>query len=276
MAKPRHAQGYDSRHTELAEQVLLEAWSRLGEHRDKMVLVGGLAPRYLVDQQTMRARGASHCGTMDVDLGVSIAVSDARTYRSIRQTLVDMGFGPGKNGRGRNQLHSFVKNIGGVDVNIDFLTTAYGGPQDSLMRELEDNLRAIQVEGLGLALHEPLTVEVEGTLLSGGQTTERINVCRPIPFVVLKALAFDKRREPKDAYDLVYVMLYALSGARQLARLASPREMSQDSFSNAIAVLENRFSAPTRDGPTLYAQFVGEAGAAAQAYATVREFLAGL
>lgn len=273
MNKPQQAGGYDQQRTELAERVLLEVWSKLGEYRDKMVLVGGLTPRYLVDQTAAQQKGNPHCGSMDVDLGVSIAVADAKAYQSIRATLEGMGFEPGKNEKGRDQLHSFVKTIDGVIVNVDFLTTEYGGPDDTLMRELEKNLRAIQVEGLGLALDSPLTVEIGGKLLSGAQTTEQVNVCRPVPFVVLKALAFDSRREPKDAYDLVYVLVNSEGGAQAVAKSASDTEKNQESFKNAVEVLKNRFGGPDRDGPVLYSQFVEDADATAQAFATVQEFL---
>ena len=276
MNKPQYAGGYDRQRTELAERVLLEVWSRLGEYRDKMVLVGGLVPRYLINQTVAQQQGNQHCGSMDIDLGVSIAVTDADTYRSIRNTLDNMGFKPGKNERGREQLHSFIKEIDGVEVNIDFLTTTYGGPDDSLMRELEDDLRAIQVEGLGLALNSPCKIQIEGRLLSGGITTEEINVCREIPFIVLKSLVFDNRRECKDVYDLVYVLVNYDGGAEEVAKLPTKEELKENSFHRAVAVLENRFRDISRDGPTKYAQFVDTQNAGAIAFAAVQEFLSGI
>ena len=44
-AKPETAAGYSPGATALAERVLLEVWSRLGDFREHLVLVGGLAPR---------------------------------------------------------------------------------------------------------------------------------------------------------------------------------------------------------------------------------------
>jgi hypothetical protein len=277
MNKPQRATEYSSERTELAEKVLLEVWSRLGDYREHLVLIGGLVPRYITTQTN--AKGTSilqHCGTMDVDLGVSLAVSNLETYKSIRETLTAMGFAPGINEAGNERLHSFEKEIGGVSINIDFLTTKYNGPKNSLMRDLEKELRAIQVEGLGLALNNPLVSDISGELLSGGITTENVNICRPIPFITLKALAFDKRREPKDAYDLVYVMQNAQGSIEDLTAQITEDERSADSFSHSIEVLQNRFQSIDRDGPVKYGQFVDRSQDAAIAFAKVQDYLRNL
>lgn len=94
-----------------------------------------------------------------------------------------------------------------------------------------------------------------------------------MPFVVLKALAFDSRREPKDAYDLVYVLRNIDDGPESVAQSITKIEQEQESFRKAIDVLSTRFSEIIRDGPVKYAQFVEEPGAEATAFATVQEFL---
>jgi hypothetical protein len=221
-AKPQTEAGYNPAGTELAERVLLEVWSRLGEFRQYLVLVGGLVPRYLVKQPPMGTPGVipAHKGTLDVDLAISLAVADVNAYEKIHATLVDtLGFTPGQNPQGRDQRHSFKKRVGHADVILDFLTTKYDGPKNSLMRVVEENLSAIQVEGLGLALRDPLVVEVEGELLEHGRYAATINVCRPIPFLVLKALALAGRSEPKDAYDLVYILRYYAGGDDSFRRI---------------------------------------------------------
>lgn len=276
MSKPQTAAGYSAHQTELAERVLLEVWSRFGEYREHLVLVGGLAPRYIVDQARAKMIGAPHCGTMDVDLGISIAVADLKVYRSIHARLLEMGFKPGKNDQGRDQRHSFVKEINEVPVSVDFLTSTYDGPLNSRMREIEGTLSAIQVEGLGLAFREPLLCRIEGDLLSGGITQETVRVCRPIPFVVLKALAFDKRREKKDAYDLVYVLRHATAGPRELAGQTTAEERSQTSFAHAIETMRSHFQSPGHNGPFSYESFTDRSGDATVAFAAVQDFLGGL
>ena len=278
MTKPQHAMDYDATRTELAERVLLEVWGVLGEFHDYLVLVGGLVPQYLVtERRELAATPPPHCGTTDVDLGVSLAVTDANTYETILAALTDrLGFEPGRNPAGREQRHSFVKTINGLPINVDFLTTRYDGPP-TLVRALERSLSAIQVEGLGLALTAPLRVTIRGVNLSGAKTSERVNVCRPVPFVVLKALAFEKRRERKDAYDLVYVLRFYKDGPSSLAAEVTAEERAAESFAHAVESLQTRFESTEHDGPIAYAEFVDrEAGAAVQAFAAVQEFLATL
>ena len=280
--KPQTITGYSAATTELAERVLLEVWSRLGAYRPHLVLVGGLVPRYLINQRTAQPYlqgqpAARHCGSMDVDLGISLAVADLHAYRSIRDTLVGtLGFRPGTNPKGREQRHSFVTTIGGTDVNIDFLTTRYHGPDNSLLREMESELSAIQVDGLGLALTDPLDVPVTGLRLAGGLTTELVRVCRPVPFVALKALAYEDRREPKDAYDLVYLLTYFPGGAAVVANLATDDERRAEAFQRALAALDHHFASPEHDGPGDCVSFNQDPAQRAPAFAAVQEFLRNL
>jgi len=116
---------------------------------------------------------------------------------------------------------------------------------------------------------------VEGNLLDGGGLYKGdINVCRPVPFIVLKALALDGRGEPKDAYDLVYVLRYYKEGPESVVQEIRQEEREQPSFQHAIATLRNHFGKPEQNGPAKYANFNrSEQNAAIQAYATVQEFL---
>jgi hypothetical protein len=134
--KPKDISGYTLDQTGLAERTLVSVWRHLGAYHEHLVLVGGLVPRYLVDRAGEREVGIGHghCGSMDVDLGVSLAVTDLRTYTSIRDQLTDqLGFRRGENAAGRKQRHSFVSQHEGQDIIIDFLTTKYGGPDRKII-----------------------------------------------------------------------------------------------------------------------------------------------
>jgi hypothetical protein len=276
-AKPQDYNEYARGDTELVERVLLEVWASLGEFRQDMVLVGGLAPRYMFGTAGDGGTETAHCGTMDIDLGLSVAIADKNTYGQLRSTIIDrLGFRPGTNLRGRDQRHSFVKTVDHVDIYIDFLTAVYGGPANSRMREMEQEISAIQVKGLGLALLDPLKVNISGELLGGGLTTETVNVCRLIPFVVLKALSFADRGEPKDAYDLVYALRNAAGNPAELAKQVREEERESEFWPEMLDSLCRNFESPEHKGAVRYASFLGNVTEAAQAFAAVQGFLQGL
>ena len=274
MIKPQDIAGYNHTGTSLAQRGLLDIWRHLGGFRKYLVLVGGLVPRYLIGKPQHKGQ-REHCGSMDVDLGVSLAVANQKAYTSIRERLIgQMGFVPGKNQAGNAQRHSFVKKAGKGELIVDFLTVSYGGPKQKI-RAVEKNLSAIQTEGLGLALENPLEINVKGELMEGGLVEERIRVCRAVPYVVLKSLAFDDRGERKDAYDLVYTLRYYKQGPSDVAGEITKGEHNSEAFSHALAILKNRFKSLSSDGVEKYARFIGEDLPSNRniAYAAVQEFL---
>jgi len=278
--KPQTATGYSVAQTGLAERTLVTVWRYISEYREHLVLVGGLVPRYLVDRVTEREVevGAGHCGTMDVDFGISLGVADVETYKSIRRILSEkVHFERGTNEAGNKQKHSFVSTIEGQEISIDFLTTKYGGPT-SKIRQVEADLSAIQAEGLGLALSDPLVVRIRGELLTGdGPYTAEVPICRPVPYVVLKALAFSDRGERKDAYDLVYTLIHYKDGPGSVAGEIRDDERNATSFERAVKEMGRLFASGAETGPIAYSNFVDrEPTAAANAYAAVQEFLASL
>jgi len=274
--KPQDISGYLPEQTDLAERALVTVWRHVGDYHEHLVLVGGLVPRYLVDRATEQevAVGHGHCGSMDVDLGVSLAVTDLKTYASIRDRLTEqLNFRRGENEAGRKQRHSFVSDYNGQDIIIDFLTTKYGGPE-SKIRAVEKDLSAIQVEGLGFALKDPVHVDIRAELLTGnGLYIAHVPVCRAAPYVILKSLAFAERGARKDAYDLVYTLTHYGDGPESVAAELTAEERESDAFGHAVAVLRDLFASEADNGPAAYGNFVQDRGTVPLAYATVQEFL---
>lgn len=275
--KPKTVEGYNSKQTGLAERTLVTAWRYIGAYREHLVLVGGLVPRYLVDKAYEREIpfGSGHCGTMDVDLGVNLAVANIEAYESIRDQLVnEIGFQRNENKAGNKQKHSFVKEIDGQNVNIDFLTTHYSGPE-TVIRNVQDDLSAIQAEGLGLALTDPVMVDIRADLLTGdGSYTATVPICRAVPYVVLKSLSFSERGARKDAYDLVYTLVNYGNGPETVAGEVRDEERNADSFKHAIDEMTKLFASEAANGPVAYGNFIADNSQIPVAYATVQEFLA--
>ena len=91
-------------------------------------------------------------------------------------------------------------------ATIDFLMPpTRKGQKGGSLQDLEIDLAAVVTPGLRLAFRDRQIVRVEGQTLLNEHLGRDIPVCGPGAFVVLKALAFRRRGENKDAYDLVFV-----------------------------------------------------------------------
>ena len=265
---------YNNSFTQKVENALLDVWALLGEYRDDLILVGGLAPRYITAPQNTRDYSLTrHCGTMDIDLGVSIAVSNQPRYKEIIDILKQAGFKNAVNDKGNLKKHSFVKEENGENIVIDFLTTKYDGPDNSKMHQISDDISAIQTLGLGLGFINPLKCHIRRNFPDGTAAEEIINVCRPVAYVVLKALAFDNRRKDKDVYDLIFVLENYKSGVDSIIAEILPEDLQAESFSKALKCLERHFQDMNYIGPKAYADFMDNASFRPQAYAIVQEFL---
>lgn len=274
MAKDENISTYSRLFTQNVETVLLDLWGRLGEYRKYLVLVGGLAPRYITAPEgTTDFSFSSHCGTMDIDLGISLAVNDEEKYKHIRKILKDCGFDYLKHEDGARKSHSFEVCTDAGKVSIDFMTTAYNEPFKRHVQKIERTISAIKVPGIGLALQSPLMVKIHGKNRKDDFVTETIPVCRPVAFIVLKALAFDSRHKEKDSYDLVYTLKNYQDGAVSVAKGIMPSDRSEPAFLQAIETLKNRFASPSHDGPRAYARFLMDSTSASDAYATIQDFL---
>lgn len=265
---------YDKTLTQKVETALLDIWGRLGEYRQYLVLIGGLAPRYITAPTgAVDYSISSHCGTMDIDFGVSIALSDVEKYKSIEKILKEAGYRNRLNKHGNKRLHSFVKRTDTDSVVIDFLTTTYSGPDNSLMHRVTDELSAIQTRGLGLALSHPLKIRIQGTSLSGDIQEEVINVCRAAAYIPLKALAYDGRRNGKDVYDLVYVLENYLNGVDSVVDETTEEDFASQYFKEALECLSRHFRTSDHIGPAAYANFCGRQQDRLYAFSIVQEYL---
>jgi hypothetical protein len=212
-------------------------------------------------------------GTTDVDLVLDLDVlAQVEAYRRLEQNLRTLGFERGTNDEGRVQHFSWRKPVGdGITVVVDLLCDAdasEGGQVLSLPGERR--LSALKIPGAHLVLRDHVAVELTAALLDErGVATETIRVANIVPFIVLKALAYQDRFEQKDAHDLVYCLMHygngpADVGTRFAERL---RDWPDESLlPRAVEILRSRFASDDRttgarkDGPTSYAGFLTDPG----------------
>ncbi len=277
--KPRHRSGYTLEETEQVRMVCLTVAVTLGAYLDDVCIVGGLVPPLLID--TVRTGGDEedfHPGTNDLDIALALAVLDEKRYAEISRRLRREDFEPDKNEKGHPTVQRW--RYGSLKVTIDFLMPPTADHTPALrVHNLEPDFGALVAPGLELAFDERVPIELDGHTLKGEQVRRKVPVCGPAAFVVLKALAFGDRGEPKDAYDLTYVIRNTGGrGATIAERLRLHAERYGDIVARALGLLKRDFDTPESLGPRRAAAFtVGDdaelENAAADAHGFVDDML---
>lgn len=189
--KPSSGDGYGSGPLGRVRQTCIHMATKLGALLDEIVVVGGLVPHLLVDQEDLPSGLESHAGTM----GLALAILNRERYRELGVRLRDAGFQPDVNDRGNKRFQSWTTGEP-HPVKVDFLIpptdeTNVGGT----LLHIESDLAAIVTPGLELAFEDRGRKELSGPTPSGARATRNIPICGPGAFTVLKALAFGNRTE---------------------------------------------------------------------------------
>jgi predicted nucleotidyltransferase len=276
--KPRHRSGYRREETLQVESACLTVAVTLGALMDDLCIVGGLVPSLIIDHDA--DEDDRHPGTNDLDIAIAVALLDDRKYAEISDRLRREGFEPDTNDRGNPTLQRWRWRE--LAVTVDFLLAPVEGAEvGGRVLSLEGDFGVLIAPGLELAFDEREQVTIDGQTLRGERVTRTIPVCGPAAFVVLKAFAFADRAEPKDAFDLVYVVRRWPGGAGAIAqRLAVHAGAQPDIVTSALTLLARDFAAPDLIGPLRVAEFEGAVDAerdevAADAHGYVDDLLKG-
>ena len=129
---------------------------------------------------------------------------------------------------------------------------------------------ALGIPGAYLVIEDFIEVKLTEELLDErGVATEMVRVANIVPFLALKALAYDNRLEEKDAYDIVYCLTHYPTGPEGVAEAyaASLLLLPGDPFlARALEILRSRFVTDgktegyRKDGPVSYARFLADPG----------------
>lgn len=257
MNAPSYATDYTPDQIERTRQTLLQVLVALGDFQPDVVLVGGLVPTLLVDQVEAAARDDAHVGSVDVDLGIRLAVVDEERYDALAERLLTRGFVPdlNKSGRPRKQTWRYDRADGSVVIDFLIDETETDGHDWGLVLPLTNDLGALRALGLALAFDDAEDRQVEGTTLDGDAATRPVRVCGPAAFVVLKAIAHRNRGKEKDAYDLLYVVRNWPTGPEDVAeRWRSLGD--HPAVGAALAVLQADFLSEAGVGPRNASRFL--------------------
>lgn len=256
--KPRHQSGYSAEEFEQVKAACLTVAVTIGAFLDDVCIVGGLVPALLIDARRAddNREQEEHPGTNDLDIGLALALLDDERYAELSDRLRTEGFKPDNNANHNPTVQRW--RMGSLNVTIDFLMPPTP-KQDPARRiqPLQPDFGALITPGLELAFDERVQVELKGHTLKGERTQRSIPVCGPAAFIVLKALAFGDRAEPKDAFDLVYVIRHTPGHGQAIAtRLRAHADAHPDIVERALQLLARDFDGPDGLAPGRAADFV--------------------
>jgi len=249
--KPTTAEGYAPEYVTLVRATCLYVATKLGDLTDDLVVVGGLVPSLIVDQENLADGVEAHVGTMDLD----VALLDQGRYRELSERLRRSGFTQDENEQG-NVTRQRWKIDGVEKVTLDFLIQpTLPSDRGGSLRDIEPDFAAIIAPGLHLAFEDRRRISLSGRTIMGEEAAREIWVCGPAAYIVLKALAFSLRGENKDAYDLFYVVRNFGTGVEEIADLLRPILEDPDT-KKAISVLRQDFTNHNGLGPRRVAEFL--------------------
>ncbi|MYA27538.1 MAG: hypothetical protein F4091_00300 [Acidimicrobiales bacterium] len=276
---PEHSSEYDTAATDRCERVLVTLLGDIGPWGDRVVLVGGLAPRYIVGLDSLST--SPHVGTTDVDLVITLAVGDSsETYTTLYRNLKRSGFTVG------DRSYQWQRSVDGIKVEVEFICETDQTDPGAIYRPKQgtgSDFAAFNAPCAGFTSQDYVEAPVTAERFDGGGlSTVTLRVVGVLLFVVLKSLAFQQRHHNKDSYDLVYTLKNYEGGPRAAGEAAAQSPVRcEQSVAKALESLRERFGSPDNDAPVAYANFLADrddhehkARLRNEAVAVVRQFLA--
>ncbi|GEM_PF-1343156 len=174
--KPKRASENKSEQVELVRATCLYVATKLGDLMDDLVVVGGLVPSLLIAHETLPEDTAAHVGTMDLDVGLTLALLDEGRYRKLTERLRDAGFTMDTNDDG-NPTRQRWKITNSGTVAVDFLIQpSLAGDKGGKLRDIEPDFAAIIAPGLKLAFQERILADRK-LARSGAQLEQILAAC---------------------------------------------------------------------------------------------------
>jgi hypothetical protein len=253
--KPNRASGYGPEQIRHVRATCLYIATKFGDLTDETVIVGGLVPSLLIDQSKLASADDRHVGTLDLDVGLTLAILDNQRYQALTDRLRHAGFSQDENDAGMPTRQRW-KIDGPPKVTVDFLIPpSVSSDKPGSLRNIESDFAAIIAPGLHLAFFDRERVRLDGKTIVGEMAERDVWVAGPGAFVALKALAFGSRGENKDVYDLFYLLRHYGSGVDQVVARFLPLLKDPDAQA-AMTVLERDFTEIDGVGPRRVAEFL--------------------
>ena len=233
--------------TSASHAVLIEVMNVLGAFREDIVLVGGWVPDLLYPHR-------GHMGSLDVDLAVSRKSLDANVYQTILQRMIKANYS-----HHTSPTH-FTKTVAGVEepVKVDLVAGQYEGAAKSRSIQVNE-LELNTLRGLDLAFELWQEIEISGQMPNGLHNTVRARIVRPEGYILIKAFTLDERTNPKDAYDIDFVLRHFPPNIEALAERVRPL-LANGLARQGYEILKTKFATLGSVGPSWAAEVAQEQG----------------
>lgn len=245
------------------EKALRTILTKVGPWGGKLILIGGMAPKYIVGSAPVDIE--EHVGTTDLDIvvGVTISTEEDEAYRTLQQNLKEAGFAPAINpDTGHEETFRWARDVDGIRVLLEFFCPVGDGEPGKLFRNPGKNIgskiSAMRTPGADLAGIDNFPVILKGDTLDHGGIQQGVEarVAGLLPFLVLKANAIEQRDKDKDSYDVVWTLNAFDKGPKSAVEaMAKSPVIDRTEIPVAIGYLRKNFESIEGRGPSQYARF---------------------
>ncbi len=256
----RTAQSYGPGITAASKRVLLELLTILRSYREALVLVGGWAPYFLLEQHRRPDDRFVHVGSIDIDLAVDTAKVREPEYATMVELLTARGYVPATTRRGGVLPTSLERRVRSpvtqklYTIRVDFLTR---GDWPSGMRQVpvQDDLMARKMKGCEAAFTHQTDFPLSGELPEGGAITVPVRMADLVACVTMKGIVLGERYREKDAYDLYALLAHYGRGPQEVAEMLRPYR-DEPLLRDSLASIRAAFGARDANGPAWAAAFL--------------------
>ncbi len=268
--------------TEASTSALLELALALGAYRDALVLIGGWAPYYLI--QDHGSREFRHIGSIDIDLAVDPEKIGPDQYATIVDLITERGYSMRRGIDGAPVPFSYQKGIPApsgsrtYNISVDFLTCGSEERKGHRHRDVQSSLPARIAKGCELAFVHNYRRTIEGMLPGNGSSRGEIRILDLPGCIGMKGIVLGERYKEKDAYDLFSVISQCLGGPEEVGARVLPF-LREEGMREGVGNIADKFRSIEAEGPSWVGTFLhpGDAEqnkrAQAESYVLVGRFL---
>lgn len=253
---------FDPRLVNASKSVLLEIMTILGSYRKALILIGGWAPYFIIEQFRPQGDEFIHAGSLDVDILVNPELVSDKEYKSILRLIEERGYRQAFDAQGRPIPSAFVRELSipgyteKQKIEVDFLGPEYGGRGKTRRHQIiQSELFARKARGADFVFDHHFTYRLKSALPSGAKNEVDIQVAEVVSSLTTKGMAIGERNYEKDAYDIYAVVSHYKDGPKDVSYVVRPF-IKNSLVKEGIEKIREKFKSKDSIGPSWVADFL--------------------